>query len=108
MKNIVIQFDYLHGPLWKENYNEKCGEWSTGITCIDNDQTIQALNDEAAFMYASLYSFEPGDSGCRFDESRFNAIKGRLRTIVRNMINRLDTINDGSYRIVDNATKDLS
>ena len=107
VKEIKIEFDYLHGPLWKDMFDVNTGEWSTGIPCIDNDKAVQALNDEAEMMYESLYSFDSCKGGCRFDEERFEQIKGQLLSIVQTLINRLSAINDGSYIIKDNASKIL-
>ncbi len=107
MKEIKVQFDYLHGPLWKDKLDLKTGEWSTGIERIDNDKAIQTLNDEAERMYESLFSFEPGDNGCKFNENNFEQIKGQLLSLVQTIISRLKSINDGSYTIVDNATASL-
>jgi len=107
MREIKIQFDYLQGPLWKERFNAKTGEWSTGIPCIDNDKAIQLLNDEAEKMYESLYSFAPGTQGCQFNRDRFEQIKPPLLSIVQTIVDRLSVINDGSYIVVDKATKNL-
>ena len=106
-REIKIQFDYLHGPLWKERFNANTGEWSTGILCIDNDKAIQLLNDEAERMYEFLYSFTPGTQGCQFNRDRFEQIKPQLLSIVQNMVDHLFAINDGSYIVVDKATKIL-
>ena len=107
MKEIKIQFDYLHGPLWKEKLDVKTGEWSTGIPCIDEDKAIQLLNDEAEKMYGSLFLFNDGTDGCRFDEDRFIQIKPELLSIVQTIIDRLSLINDGTYVVIDKATEVL-
>ena len=107
MKEVNIQFDYLNGPLWKEKLDIKTGKWSTGIPCIDEDETIQLLNDEAGKMYGALYSFEDGAHGCQFDNDRFIQIKAELLSIVQTIISRLSAINDGTFVVVDKATQTL-
>ena len=100
-KEIKIQFDYLNGPLWKDILNVKTGEWTTGISCIDNDKAIQVLNDEAEKMYESLYSFDNNDGGCHFNNDRFSQIKTQLLSIVQTIIERLSAINDGTFVVVE-------
>ena len=104
MKELVIQFDYLNGPLWKDKFDIETGEWTTGITCVDNDAAIQILNAEAGKMYESLYSFDSYGKGCVFNSEKFNQIKSSLKAIVETIVDRLSTINDGSYVVIDRAT----
>ncbi len=101
MKEVKIEFDYLHGPIWKEKLNVKTGKWSTGISCIDNDSFIQSLNDKAAMIYESLYSF---DTECVFDNEEFDRVKGQLLDLVQKIISHLDEINDGSFVVIDKAS----
>ncbi len=106
-KEIKIQFDYLNGPLWKDKLNVKTGEWTTGIPSIDNDKALQVLNDEAEKMYESLYSFNDDDSGCQFNNDKFIQIKAQLLSIVQTIIERLAALNDGTFVVIDKATKSL-
>lgn len=99
MKEVKIQFDYLHGPIWKEVFDAKTGEWSTGIACIDNDDLLQRLNTEAQKPYESLFSFESGSNGCRFDSERYARIKSQLLTLAQTIVDRLNEINDGTYTL---------
>ncbi len=103
-KQIRIEFDYLHGPLWKDKLDLNTGHWYTGIEKIDNDETLQSLNDEAEKMYESLYSF---DGRYKFDDNKYSEIKDQLLSIVQTIKDRLSLLNDGSFEIVDNATKQL-
>lgn len=106
-KEVKIQFDYGNGPLWKDKFNVKTGEWATGVPCIDNDKTLQALNDEAQKMFESLYSFNNKDGECQFNNDRFTQIKAQLLSIAQTIIDRLADINDGTFVVVDKATKSL-
>ena len=107
MKEIKIQLDYSNGPLWKDSLNVKTGELTTGISVIDNDKAIQILNDEAEKMYESLYSFNSENNGFQFNNDKFHQIKSQLLSIVQTIINRLSAINDGSFTVIDKATKML-
>lgn len=95
MKEIKIKLDYSHGPIWKEKFDAATGNWSTGIPVIDNDVTLQALNDEAESIYTSLYTFDNGR--CVFDEESYEAQKPELISLIQAIIARLDELNDGSY-----------
>ncbi len=106
MKQVVIQFDYLHGPLWKDNYDALTGEWSTGIPCIDNNEEIQELNDKAEELYESLYSF--GGDGCCFDDRKYVEVKPQLLTMARKIIDILSDINDGTFVVIDKISETLS
>ena len=105
-KEIKIKLDYSHGPIWKEHFDITTGEWKTGINCIDQDKALQLLNDEAERMYSALYSFDD-DNPCQFDEDKFNIIKGQLLSIIQTIILRLNAIQDGSFYISDEASKEL-
>ena len=106
-KEIKIKLDYSHGPIWKDHYDRATGEWKTGVKCIDQDKALQLLNDEAEKMYSSLYSFS-NDVPCRFDEDRFNNIKGQLLSIIQTIILRLNSIKDDSFYISDEASIELT
>lgn len=103
MKEVVIDFDYDMGPIWKENFDLNTGKRSTGIGIIDNDEEVQRLNDEANRLFMALNSFENGTY--RFDNERFKKIKPDLQSLTYRLIRRLDEINDGTYEIINKTTK---
>ena len=107
MKNVKIRFDYLQGPVWKDKFDLSSGEMSTGIKCIDNDITIQTLNDKAGELYSSLYKFDEHGKPCTFNEQGYEAVRLQLLGLVQTIIYRLQEINDGSFAVVDEATADL-
>ena len=106
-KEVKIQFDYLNGPIWKDKVNANTGKLITGIPCIDNDQELQSLNDEALGMFASLYSFNDGGESCRFDRDKYCQIKPQLLVIAERIISRLQIINDSSFVIADKISDTL-
>lgn len=107
MKDIKIRLDYLHGPIWKDKVDITSGEMRTGIECIDKDITLQTLNDKAEEIYSSLYSFNDKGQACTFNESGFEAAKPQLLGIIETIIYRLQSINDGSFRVIDEETPRL-
>jgi hypothetical protein len=108
MKEIKICFDYLQGPVWKDKVNVTSGEMTTGIKCVDNDITVQTLNDKAEELYSSLYSFDEYGQACHFNEQAYENLKPQLLGIVKTIIYRLQEINDGTFTIKDEATSLLS
>ena len=103
MKNLKIQFDYSHGPIWKDVFNANTGEWSTGIDIVDKDKALNVLNDEAEREYSSLYSFD-SDGALHFDSKAFEDKKAHLLSLVQTIILRLNSLNDGTYMIIDKGT----
>ena len=102
-KELKIQFDFAHGPLWKEVYNPNTRTWSTGIKVIDNDEAINLLNDEAEKEYSSLYTFDSFGIP-HFDATSYENKKTGLFSLVSAIIARATFLNDGSY-IVKNLTR---
>ena len=107
MKELKIKFDFSHGPIWKNRYDASSGQWSTGIDIIDNDATLIELNEEAQREYSSLYSFDK-DGALNFDNQAFNEKKGELLSLIQAIIQRVESLNDGSILIVDEETSNLS
>ena len=103
MKTIKIQFDYTHGPIWKDHFNPVTGEWSTGIAVIDEDKALQLLDAEASRIYSSFYSFDEKEA-CTFDQAAYDAHRGELLSLIQTIILRLTILNDGSYCILDEET----
>lgn len=103
MKNLKIQFDYSHGPIWKDVFNANTGEWSTGIDIVDKDRALNVLNDEAEREYSSLYSFD-SEGVLHFDSQGFEDKKVHLLSLVQTIVLRLNSLNDGTYTIIDEGT----
>lgn len=98
----------MHGPIWKDKIDILTGVWSTGIDCIDNDDTLQKLNDKGEELYSSLYSFDENGEACSFDQNTYVAIRDELIDIVKKIIARLEEINDGTFIVIDETSKSLS
>lgn len=103
MEKLRIKYDFSHGPIWKDKYDVETGKWSTGIDVIDKDKALNVLNDEAEKEYSSLYSFNK-DGVLIFDWQTFEDKKSDLLSLIQTIILRLNSINDGSFEIVDEET----
>ena len=75
MKELIIKFDFAHGPIWKDIYDLNTKIWITGIDVIDQDATLNELNDAAEKEYSSLYVFD--DCGYRILTIYLTRIKKR-------------------------------
>ena len=106
MKELRIKYDFSNGPIWKDKYDVKTGEWSTGIDVIDNDESLAILNEEAEKEYSSLYSFDENGVLC-FNENAFEEKKERLLSLIQSILVKIDSLNDGSFEVVDEETKKL-
>lgn len=98
MKKLRIKFDYSHGPIWKDKYDASSGEWLTGIAVIDNDKALIVLNEEAGREYSSLYSFDK-NGDVSFDTKAFEAKKSSLLSLIRTIVSRINSLNNGSFEL---------
>ncbi|MBQ9278372.1 MAG: hypothetical protein IJ224_07030 [Lachnospiraceae bacterium] len=107
MQNLMIKFDFSHGPIWKEKYNIDTGEWSTGIDVIDKDKALSILDDEANKEYSSLYSFDENGTFI-FDTNTYEKKKDVLLSLIQTIVLRVNDLNDGSYTVIDEETPKLT
>lgn len=107
MKELRIKFDFSHGPIWKDKFDVRTGKWSTGIDVIDNDKALAILNEEAEKEYAALYSFD--ENGLpHFNNKAYEANKHELLSLVQTIVLRVNSLNDGTYKVIDEETEQLS
>lgn len=102
---IEVNIDFLMRPVfWSDG---DTGELHTGIDVIDNNEKIKKLNIQIGDMYDGYYEFDSHDQACWFDEERFKKERPLLLSLVKELVEELNKINDGSYEVVDKATKYL-
>ena len=102
---IYIDLQYIYGPILKSRVN-KNGKYVTGIKVIDNDSTIQKLDNKINKLWCTLYS------GTSFDRTTFNELKEmevapKLLEMIEKLIKRLNEVNDGTFEVVDMITEYL-
>lgn len=105
MKEIIIRLDYLQGPIQKDEFDLQRNQLVTGVEIIDNDIVLQTLDNKAEEIYSSLYGFDKYGQPCVFDEGKFEAEKPRLLALISTILQRLETVNDGSF-IIKNEEAD--
>lgn len=107
---VTLLLDWGGGPICGEDADER-GHLISGIALIDNDPEVQRLCDEIWGIYEKLYlnvpESEENPVGLEFDFSGFGEIAPKLLSLTKELIARLDEINDGSYVVRDRITGEL-
>ena len=103
--NVRIMLDYLQGPIWISDF--ETGEPFTGIDIVDNDDILRKLNLRCSELYNSCYELDADDQSCRFDNEKLKSIKDELLSLINQIKERLNQINDGSFVIEDLETERL-
>ena len=105
-KEIVkIQLDFLQGPIWISDV--ETGQPMTGIDIIDNDEKLRKINYEISTIYSSYYEFDSHDQTCWFNEEQEKKDKEKMISLLKQLIDRLNELNDGSFLVEDYETERL-
>ena len=104
MKNIVLELDYMSGPIIKDTFDIQSGELCTGIALIDEDGYLNALNEEIQEVYTGLYQFDEKEQAVSFDDVAAKNAKEWLLSKINELSGYLESINDGSFNIEDRVT----
>ena len=105
-KEIVkIQLDFLQGPIWISDV--ETGQPMTGIDIIDNDEKLRKINYEISTLYSSYYEFDSHDQACWFNEEQEKKDKEKMMSLLKQLIDRLNELNDGSFLVEDYETERL-
>ena len=105
-KEIVkIQLDFLQGPIWISDV--ETGQPMTGIDIIYNDEKLRKINYEISTLYSSYYEFDSHDQACWFNEEQEKKDKEKMISLLKQLIDRLNELNDGSFLVKDYETERL-
>lgn len=105
-KEIVkIQLDFNQGPIWISDV--ETGQPMTGIDIIDNDEKLRKINFEISTLYSSYYEFDSHDQACWFNEEQEKKDKEKMISLLKQLIDRLNELNDGSFIVEDYETERL-
>ena len=105
-KEIVkIKLDFNQGPIWISDV--ETGQPMTGIDIIDNDEKLRKINYEISTLYSSYYEFDSHDQACWFNEEQEKKDKEKMISLLKQLIDRLNEINDGSFVVEDYETERL-
>lgn len=102
MQTVRIMLDFLQGPIWISDV--ETGKPETGIDIIDNDEELRKINYEISSIFDSYYEFDTHDVACWFNEEQEKADKPKMLALLKQLNDRLDEINDGSFVVEDLET----
>lgn len=105
-KEIVkIKLDFNQGPIWISD--AETGQPITGIDIIDNDEKLRKINFEILTLYSSYYEFDSHDQTCWFNEEQEKKDKTKMLSLLKQLLDRLSELNDGSFIVEDYETERL-
>ena len=106
-KEIVkIQLDFNQGPIWISDV--ETGQPMTGIDIIDNDEELRKINFEISTLYSSYYEFDSHNQACWFNEEQEKKDKEKMLSLLKQLVDRLNELNDGSFIVEDLETERLN
>ncbi|MBR6073526.1 MAG: RNA helicase [Bacilli bacterium] len=108
MIKIKIQLDFNNGPIWGNYYDENNQRTMTGVDVIDYNEDIQSLAKRIQEKYSSYYEFNSHDQACWFNEEKEHAEKDEMLELITQLINKIESVNDGSFEIEDHVTDMIS
>lgn len=106
MKELVIDLDFMIGPIIKNVYDTERNELCTGIKVVDSDQKLARMNEEIQAEFSALYVFDQ-EEAVTFDLKQAREKKEDMQVKVQELLQYLNSINDGSFIVVDRATEYL-
>ena len=105
--SIYVGLELVFGPILKNNQLEY-GTFSSCSEILDNDSVLKTLDKKINELWCTLFSKDKtSDSGFRFDEVKEKELAPQLLEMINKLINRLNEINDGSYKVEDMITDHL-
>lgn len=84
----------------KNVYDTERNELCTGIKVVDSDQKLARMNEEIQAEFSALYVFDQ-EKAVTFDLKQARIVK------VQELLQYFNSINDGSFIVVDRATEYL-
>lgn len=105
MKDLILELDYMSGPIVKDTFDIQKGVLCTGIEGIDEDDKLKILNEEVQDIYTSLYKFDENNQAVLFDIDEAKKVKEEMLNKINKLLEYLESINDGSFAVVDQVTE---
>ena len=105
MYTVKLMNEYLHGPIWVYNSD---GIAVRNFPLVYNDPILETLNKKAMEMFSSYYEFDSHGMPCWFDKNKEKREKQQMADIIRQILNRLKEINNGSFVVEDYETERLN
>ena len=94
-EEIWIVLSALDGPIIPCDLEDRTP--MTGIDVVDNDSVIKRLNHEIGERYSRYYEFDSHDQACWFNAELMFEEREIMRGQLKQLMDRLDELNDGSF-----------
>ncbi len=91
-----------NGPIWMRYPGT--GFPDTGIEVVDNDELVRKLNYEIGYMYDNYCESDSHDMPMWFNFEQEKKGKEKMLSLLKQLIDRLNELNNGSYFIEDLET----
>ena len=100
---VKLMNEFIHGAIWV------CDEdgISTNYDLIDKDVELAKLNEETRKLFDSYYEFDSHNQACWFNEELERKMKYKMLELIQKIKNRLNELNDGSFKVEDYETERL-
>lgn len=89
MNKIILEFDFLNGPIYKDVYDIKNNIVITGIKELDTNKKIMSLNQEMQEIYSSFYNTDKLSEDDSFD---YDKIKIDIKKLYQKKIELINEI----------------
>lgn len=100
---VKIMNEFLHGPVW--TYED--GIVTNDPNLISDDMVIKQICEQIEDMFSAYYEFNSHGQACWFNHDQEKADKHKMLSLITQLIERLNEINDGSFVIEDLETERL-
>ncbi|MDO4438749.1 MAG: hypothetical protein Q4B86_04805 [Eubacteriales bacterium] len=107
MKKLVLELEYMNGPILKDKFDIQRSELCTGIEQVDADEYLNTLNEEIQEVYTALFRFDEKEEAVLFDDVAAKGAKEWFLSKMNELSKYLKSINDGSFCIEDRVTEYL-
>ena len=101
MYTIKLMNEYLHGALWVYEDDGMPSYYDL----IDEDEHLQIINNQIMELFSSYYEFDSHDMPCWFNKEQEKADKYKMLELLKQLNDRLNEINDGSFVVEDLETE---
>ena len=103
MYTVKIMNEFLHGAIWIYE-NGVVSSWPK----IDDDPILSNLNRATMELYGSYFEFDANGESCSFNAGIEKETKGEMLSLIKQIKERLNELNDGDFVIEDYETERLS
>ncbi len=101
MYTIKILSEFMHSPIW--TYDDS-GILCETISILEQAKMVQEIASQMEDMTNSYYEFDSHEEPCWFNHGKEKAEKEQMLSLTKRLLDEIDKVNDGSFRVVDEET----